>query len=1353
MNNKSAIPSITHKVECGTERGTAFFVDAHLLLTAYHVVGSSLNGNPIYVEIERVAHECELAIVKKGKDIAILKLKDETVDYAHGSLLSMPIDAKTHFRFWGYPNSLIGETVGQLVKIRVDETYVALPGDFDAYAVFEDEKHLTEYAGFSGSPVYADSDKIIGIVTDILDSHIGFISIKNIENELKANGIVPESDYVEFQEVAYGRKECAEKLHKQITLAGNRYNPELDVPNQTLETLFANLWDIRDLGKYEEILCKSKQVFLDLRKANPKLFATPVDEESPELDYNIGMQRDVEYHKRGNDSNWKTIEDTLKKESLSWKQIRDAIHYVASRQDKTYCIYGPAGCGKTHNVCSIASKLIKKTNVYLCFGIQFSKNKDGIIAEIRKIFNFENENYLEELQKKAERDTANIGARRSVFIIDALNEGLDDQYWCESLGTLKIEFDKYSHLSLLVTVRKPFHEKYELNRWSYRMQHLPGLENSQNVVNKYFEAYHIDYKNNLSGFKNGLFLSIFCETYVSMPYYDRRWLGSLWVLYRQYIYMRERAVAQTVDEDPEQNITWYYLCRLAHLSVFSYKFHPITRTKARAVSNQLCRNRTWSKSLLYTLISNGLLLADWNYQTNSIDEKAVVKFEYEQMEDVVRAIAFLNTKSDEQSKITQLKEWIQSYDRGTLCKEGFYQFLTYITILWPEKFDKKEIIEEKRIRNNALLQQCFIEGLEWHFHPVEQELLNGFWQEAESTLGYRFIFSVPLHSLNGFLTTLHRSLNALSQADLDFKWTPAVNEHYEESVLYTEDVNEQDYKTEAYLLVWSCASSHPVIRAHAKRKLCRILCNHSRLFEVLIHDFHSAKDTYILDGLYNAVYGALLLLRDVDLFNTVSLLIYDYHFQRKQPVEDVRVREWLLKILLFTKTQKDGIDLFSKALPPYKPQEEIDLETIEIGEDYFGHTQGSKKLWFSLCGFSDFNRYILGFNSNYESRIYTLMSHGQNDRPPMLPLVQLKSMVAQKINSMGWNDQLGELDNGVYSTSRYDNLRERIGKKYQWKALFAVEAQLMDRFAVADRWHFGVDGDKRILRPPYPWYSSTLNDFDVTLTTGLIDDDDIVDVLDKQLPFVINKQMTDTDWVEQPVTTADCQHFFVGEDSKWVLLFQIFSEFPTDGEHKDAYLSYETFFVRNQDVQKFDEWIVKQNFSGRFMPTSGQDIFIRLLEYPWMLPYVNKEYEDWESVLDGDGKCPCLVMLTNYTQLQEEAIGFGDEYKGENMLPCPELMSTMQLHFKSHACFTYGKEERLASFYASTIHYREGIPKGLHIRRTVLEEFLRTKGYTMYWTISAERLLIVGATAIPKYKTYSFCAKYGEGGKVNWIKE
>lgn len=761
MSNISIIPSITCKVECGTERGTAFFVDAHRLLTAFHVVGSALNGNFIYVEIEKIAYECELTIVEPNKDIALLKLKDETVTHEYGSLLSMPIEAKTYFRFWGYPNTLIGEAVGQSVKIRVDETYVALLRDFDAYAVFEDEKHLTEYAGFSVSPVYADSDKIIGIVTNILDSHIGFISIKSVEEKLKALGVTIDSDYVKFQEVSYGRKESIKKLHEQIKLAGNRYKPNLDVPNQSLTTLFANLWDIQALKEHKEILHKSKQVFLNLQRSNPRLFDTPADGTLSDLDYNIGMQRDVwRLKNRSDTSDWKTVEVALKEESLSWEQINESMHYVVSRREKAYCIYGPAGSGKTHNVCSIASQLIEETNVYLCFGIQFNKNKGGIIAEMHKIFNFENENYLERLQEKAENDAANIGARRYVFIIDALNEGLDDSYWRESLGILKTEFDKYPNLTLVVTVREPFQEKYGLSGWNYSMQHLSGLENSQAVVNKYFDFYHINYDRNLSGFKNGLFLNIFCETYASMSYYNKIQLSSLGWLYRQYIYMRERAIAEAVDEDPELNITWQYLCRLAHLSVFTYKFHPITRKKARVVSSQLCNNRTWSKSLLYNMIAQGLLLADWNGQTNSMGEEAVVKFEYEQMEDVIRAIAFLNTKSDKQAKITQLKEFIKSYERKTLCEEGFYQFLTYLTILWPEKFEKKEIVEEKMIRDNALLQRCFIEGLEWHLYPVEQTVLGEFWLEAEKTLGYSIIFGVSLHSLSGCLKTMHRSLNA-----------------------------------------------------------------------------------------------------------------------------------------------------------------------------------------------------------------------------------------------------------------------------------------------------------------------------------------------------------------------------------------------------------------------------------------------------------------------------------------------------------------------------------------------------------------------------------------------------------------
>lgn len=384
MSNISTIPSITCKVECGTERGTAFFVDAHRLLTAYHVVGPALNGNLIYVEIEGIAYECELTIIKPGKDIAILKLKDETVSNEHGSLLSMPIEAKTHFRFWGYPNTLIGEAVGQSVKIRVDETYVALKGDFDAYAVFEDEKHLTEYAGFSGSPVYADSDKIIGIVTDILDSHIGFISIKNVEDELKALDVIPESDYVEFQEVSYGRNESIKKLHEQITLAGNRYKPELNVPNQSFKALFVNLWDIRDLQKHEETLCKSKQVFLSLQKSNPKLFDTPADETLSELDYNIEMQHNVEHLKRYDASDWKTIEVALKKNRYLGSKYMRAFDMWLTDKKKSIAFTVLPDVAR-HTMYVALPRNLSKKRMYICaLAFSSTRTKEALFPKFAK---------------------------------------------------------------------------------------------------------------------------------------------------------------------------------------------------------------------------------------------------------------------------------------------------------------------------------------------------------------------------------------------------------------------------------------------------------------------------------------------------------------------------------------------------------------------------------------------------------------------------------------------------------------------------------------------------------------------------------------------------------------------------------------------------------------------------------------------------------------------------------------------------------------------------------------------------------------------------------------------------------
>ena len=91
--------------------------------------------------------------------------------------------------------------------------------------------------------------------------------------------------------------------------------------------------------------------------------------------------------------------------------------------------------------------------------------------------------------------------------------------------------------------------------------------------------------------------------------------------------------------------------------------------------------------------------------------------------------------------------------------------------------------------NNALSK-----GWNGIYIQLNRNFLNEFWQEAEKTLGYRFIFCVSLHSLNGFLKTLHQSLNALCQADLDLKWTHIVNQYYENQCFVLKTLTNKNIK-------------------------------------------------------------------------------------------------------------------------------------------------------------------------------------------------------------------------------------------------------------------------------------------------------------------------------------------------------------------------------------------------------------------------------------------------------------------------------------------------------------------------------------------------------------------------------
>ena len=74
---------------------------------------------------------------------------------------------------------------------------------------------------------------------------------------------------------------------------------------------------------------------------------------------------------------------------------------------------------------------------------------------------------------------------------------------------------------------------------------------------------------------------------------------------------------------------------------------------------------------------------------------------------------------------------------------------------------------------------------------------------------------------------------------------------------------------------------------------------------------------------------------------------------------------------------------------------------LEKNKDYFGMSDGSKRLYETLCGFSDFNRYILG--SNYDSVSSVFCKKDGEDYIPV-PLQDIRDIMANIImDEYGWD--------------------------------------------------------------------------------------------------------------------------------------------------------------------------------------------------------------------------------------------------------------------------------------------------------------------------------------------------------------
>lgn len=1294
-------------IECGSESGTAFFITEEHLLTARHILADTAdNQEQVLLCVAKTHFVCDIVWIGDSNnciDLAILKCNGYRC-LQPLKLLTLPPDRKEiELTICGFPYEQGGGNNQFEIPVRV--TNKVEGREYDVVTNPEMLIGFSSYKGFSGSPVLNQMGAAVGVVTDQMNSVLGYRSIYSISNILESAGFKYTNDWESDDLNQYGLGYAKQILEKQIRLSGDRYNPERHIE----ETDWIKDLEIFSSYEYHNEIEKS------LREIEKKYidYAATLPPKNQILDWNKAPYKSGNYiqlafflqraEKIVNSDPRPEMRDFKHQLSQALPQIDDIINKYLFTQQSVLAIEGDAGCGKTHMVCRFALHHKSACYTYLIHGKQLVAS-ENIETQICRLCGFPDSD-LSALNNKME----SVG-KYGVIIIDAINECSSGVYWETRLESFGLVFKKYPFLKLIVTVRTG--TVILPSQWKKKT--LTGFEDVSNAVGVFFKSYNVpsfDWSIFRGDFKNPLFLKMFCESFRYFSYDLRKKPRQLDV-YLAYIQERNIKLSELVDEDICRNITTKYLVKIASHSLFYEHCGDISREKARQISNTLSPNRGWRFSLLKNSLDENILISFSNY---SDQYDATIGFHYDKMGDFLRAYALMQSKMNIERKIDWLVEQEQYVSKND---EHIGKFSGLIGAFVSIYDGAKNLLEYPAFFKGSL-RKYLIYSLPYNTQytgQIVKLLLQGTCPDLVRAL------------INGFndysndaIITLHKELCHMTLSQRDYIWSEAVNQYYDE---YSYDFGRwkwelceaADMESALVLLSWLLCSSYPDVRHKIIRQIFVILSKYPDYSEFIINVFKNCNDPYVIEGILCAVYGVVLESRNAEFVSSIARLVAEIYYSDERNIPtNIQIRKWSLKIFEKDKLLNSESILFDKYVPPfagtYNPFDYLSSDDKAYeNKDFFGKSKGSRRIWESVFGFEDFARYIIGTNNSSTSHNFIY-----KDKSELVPLSDIQEMVAQRIKEMGWSDELGVYDDNRYSPNRHENQKERLGKKYQWIAYRDIMGALCDFCRIKDGFEFTQP--YTIYEKNYPWYTYEVDSFDPTLKERINN----VGKIERDSPFGI-KDKDGIKWVENDTEVPQIKIIYQDvEGVEWVCLYGYDSEDVNQGEYQiEGFLFFNSHIVKYKDKAKVTEWAADKNFYGRWLRETRDRFDFLWNEYPWSDSYKHSsDGVKWESLAPGNG---CLVesMLSTINQLQEDSRGLdAEDYLSNAYAPCEDMINVLNLYTAERGIVKDIKTNEIVSCSLHQLGINHG---GLAIKKSYLVEYLKKTDSVIFFFIMGEKL-------------------------------